>query len=265
MNTTKMSSPLSLAATIAVMSVTLQAQTASSPQISSPSTTAATQSAPQAAQAPVQAASLTAELTKSIDTKKAKVGDEVSAKTTDDAKLPDGTALPKGTKLVGNVVDVTAKTKDQKNAHLVLALNRAVTKDGRQMPIRAAVTSMTAPNAANSGMDTASSGGGMSAPSGGASTGTGAGGSSSGAAAAPTPSAPTMSDSGPAGQPTQGQMLKSAQDRVAVGNMPKVMLSAPTTADSAGVLDAEGQNISLDSGTKLTLNVIPAQPGTQGQ
>jgi hypothetical protein len=248
-------SPLSLAATIAVMSVTLQAQTATPPPTSS-TATAATQTTPQSTQtqAPVQAAAVTAELTKSIDTKKAKVGDEVSAKTTSDAKLPNGTALPKGTKLVGNVVDVTPKSKEQKNAHLVLALNRAVTKDGQEMPIHTAVTSMTAPNAASmggGGMDTSSPGsGGMSTPSGG---GAGSGG---GAPSAPTPSAPMMSDSGPSGQPTQGQMLKSAQDRVAVGNMPKVTLSAPNTPDSAGVLDAEGQNISLDSGTKFTLNLI---------
>jgi hypothetical protein len=37
--------------------------------------------------------------------------------------------------------------------------------------------------------------------------------------------------------------------------MPNVMLSAPTTADSAAVLDAENQNISLQSGTTLTVNV----------
>ncbi len=60
-------------------------------------------------------------------------------------------------------------------------------------------------------------------------------------------------------------MLKSAQDRVPVGNKPNVILSAPTTPESAGVLDGAGENISLNSGTKLTLNVIPAQPGGQGQ
>jgi hypothetical protein len=56
-----------------------------------------------------------------------------------------------------------------------------------------------------------------------------------------------------------GQMLKNATDRVAVGNKPKVMLSAPSTPESAGVLDAQGENISLESGTKFTANVAPAQ------
>ena len=72
--------------------------------------------------------------------------------------------------------------------------------------------------------------------------------------------APTMSTG--TGAPAPGQMLKSLEDRVAVGNKPNVMLSAPTTPDSAGVLDGNGDNISLATGTKLTVNIIPAQPGT---
>ena len=52
-----------------------------------------------------------------------------------------------------------------------------------------------------------------------------------------------------------GGVLKSAQDRVPVGNMPGVILSAASAPGSAGALDASGDNISLDSGTKLTLNM----------
>jgi hypothetical protein len=219
----------------------------------------------------VQAASVSAELTKGIDSKKAKVGDEVDAKIVSDAKLPDGTDLPKGTKLKGNVIDVKAKSKEQKDSHLVLSLNRAVLKDGRDVPIRAAVTSMTAP-AINAGLDGPAGGGAMAGPAGGSSAGAagGAGGSAAGSPAAPMPSSPTMAPSGmgpssESSQSTTGQMLKSASDRVPVGNHPKVMLSAPTTPESAGVLDAQGENISLDSGTKFTANIASAQGMGQGQ
>lgn len=247
---------------LAVMAVTLQAQTAASPG-TTPNTTSSNSpaTAPQTKQ--VQAASLTAELTKSIDSKRAKVGDEIDAKTMTEAKLPDGTNLPKGTKVVGNVVDVKAKSKEDKNSHLVLALNRVVLKDGHEVPIRAAVTSVTAPinNVSNDMAAMPSAGGGsMGPPSGGSSPG---GGGTSTSAPAPPASAPAMStDTGPQAQSTQGQVLKSAQDRVAVGNKPNITLSAPTTPESAGVLDGTGDNISLASGTKLTLNVVPAQPGT---
>jgi hypothetical protein len=258
---------------MAVMSVSLQAQTSASPQTPVPAmtpgsaqpgsqpTTATEAAIPEASQkaGQLQAASISAELTKSIDSKKAKVGDEISAKTTSEVKLPDGTDLPKGTKLVGNVVDVKAKSKEQNDSHLVLALNRAVLKDGHEMPIRAAVTSMTAP-AASASYDMPAGGGAV----GGAPSGGSASGGSSGAAAAP--STPSMPSSMGSSQPpsAQGEMLKNAQDRVAVGNKPKVMLSAPTTPESAGVLDAQGENISLDSGTKFTANVASAQGSGQG-
>ncbi|HEX2918947.1 MAG TPA: hypothetical protein VHN81_10520 [Edaphobacter sp.] len=264
---------------VATLSVALQAQSTASPQASAPGATSGTtqtmgsqpqaisdagntQAAQKAGQ--VQAASVSAELTKRLDSKKAKVGDEVEAKTTDEAKLPDGTDLPKGTKLKGNVIDVKAKSKEQNESHMVISLNRAELKGGKELPIRAAVTSMTAPTV-NASMDMPA-GGAMAGPiGGGAAAPAAATGASPAGSAAPMPSQPTMATSGnisssssPA-QSTPGPMLKSATDRVPVGNKPKVMLSAPTTPDSASVLDAQGDNISLDSGTKMTVNIASAE------
>jgi len=50
-------------------------------------------------------------------------------------------------------------------------------------------------------------------------------------------------------------MLRGGQDHVPVGNLPGVMLTRTSDANSAGSLDAMGQNISLESGTKLMLNL----------
>ncbi len=249
-------------ASAAVVSLTLSAQTAAPPQASDPMRQGAAQTSAaqtQIAQTQIQAASLNAEFTKGIDTKKAKTGDEVNAKTTADAKLPDGTDLPKGTKLVGNVVEVTPKSKEQKNSHLVFSLNRAVTKEGKEVPIHAAVTSVTGPAMAQS-MDMPSPSSGGMAPSSGGGSGSGA---ASGSAPAPSQSMPASSMSSDV-QTQQGAMLKSAQDRVPVGNMPDVVLSAPTTPESAGVLDAQNQNISISSGTKFTVNVSPTHTGQGG-
>lgn len=270
-------------ASLAVMSVALQAQSTASPQTPDPAMTPGTtqtgsqpsamtdagtsQASPKTTQ--VQAASVSAELTKGIDTKKAKVGDEVNAKTTSETKLPDGTDLPKGTKLTGNIVDVKAKSKEQNDSHLVLALNRAVLKDGHEVPIRAAVTSMTAPTSGPNNMDMPAGGGAMGggAPAGGGGGSSEAGGGGGSASAAPAPSSPSMATSGMSNSPqaATGEMLKSATDRVAVGNKPKVMLSAPSTPESAGVLDAQGENISLENGTKFTANVAPAKALGQAQ
>src|ERR1700743_3700646 len=91
------------------------------------------------------AAPVSAELTKRIDVKKAKVGDEIDVKTTSNAKLPNGTDLPKGTKLIGKVTDVHAKSNADKSSHLAFDIDHAVTKDGHELPVRAAVTSVLAP------------------------------------------------------------------------------------------------------------------------
>jgi len=185
-----------------------------------------------------------------LDTKKAKTGDQIAARTTSDAKLPNGAVLPKGTKLLGNVIEVSAKSNEQKSSHLVISLNRAVSKDGQEMPIHAAITSISAPALPQSAdMPLASSGG---ITPGVAPTGS-AGGGGTAMSGAPMPASQSIPETQPQVQP--GAVLRSARDKVPVGNMPNVMLSAPTTADSAAVLDAENQNISLQSGTTLTVNV----------
>ncbi len=84
----------------------------------------------------IAGARVNAELTKRIDAKKAKVGDTVEAKTTSAVKLPDGTELPKGTKLVGKVTDVRARSNSDKTSHIAFNLDEALMKDGREVPLK---------------------------------------------------------------------------------------------------------------------------------
>lgn len=227
---------------IAVFSLALQAQTGT-----------VDGATPQAGK-PVAAAAVSAELTKHLDTKNAKQGDEVDARVTDAAKLADGTELPRGTKLIGKVTDVKAKSKEDKSAHLAFNIDHAVLKDGKELPVVVVVMAVTGPSQGGSTQAMMPGGGGAA----GASSG-GASGGSAGSTSSPTsstPSAPMTTDSG---QSSAGGVLKSTQDRVPVGNMPGVMLTGPgNSTGSAGSLDASGDNISLGSGTKLVLSVAPA-------
>src|SRR5215813_12476372 len=77
---------------------------------------------------PIPGARVNAQLTKRIDTKKAKVGDTVEAKTTGAVTLPDGTELPKGTKLTGKVTDVRARSNSDKTSHIVFTVDEALMK-----------------------------------------------------------------------------------------------------------------------------------------
>jgi hypothetical protein len=232
---------------IAIFSLALQGQTGSPV------------GAPAQSGQPTAAAPVSAELTKRIDVKKAKVGDEVDVKTTSNAKLPDGTDLPKGTKLVGKVTDVHARSNADKTSHLAFDLDRAVTKDGHELSVHAAVTSVLAPvQALDSGMMPGGGAGGGAAAGGSGGGGSGMSGGSGGAASAPASASVPMTSS--SDQPaSSAQVAKGAQDRVPVANMPGVVLTSADGVSSAGSLDAANQNFSLDSGTKMTLNISPGQ------
>jgi hypothetical protein len=227
---------------------------------------------------------LTAEFTRKIDTKDAKLGDPVEARTTAKATLADGTELPKGTRLTGSVTEVRAKSNDGKNAHLGFSFDRAVLRDGHEVPIHATLTSLSAPASmgAVGGQDDTFAGVGtsttaMGAPGGaGASAGGGTGGGL-GARAARTASgagsttgnlasntAGAAADAGVGvvktapveGSATTGNYVTDALrlNHYPVGNMPGVVLSSQANSSVSGWLDANGRNITLGNGTQMTMN-----------
>jgi hypothetical protein len=76
-----------------------------------------------------------AELIKAVDARKAKPGDEVVAKVTQEVKANDKVVLPKGSKVMGKVTQAQGRSKGQDESHLGLAFNSVVTKDGTQIPL----------------------------------------------------------------------------------------------------------------------------------
>ncbi len=76
-----------------------------------------------------------AELLRAIDAKKAKPGDEVVAKVTQELKANDKVVLPKGSKVMGKVTQAQGRAKGQDESELGLAFDTAVLKDGTQVPI----------------------------------------------------------------------------------------------------------------------------------
>jgi len=244
----------------------------------------------------MQAANVSAELTKKIDSKDAKVGDEVMAKTTSEARLADGTKLPKGSKLVGHVTEVEARSKENHDGRVAFAFDHALLKDGREVPLNAMVRSLAAPApmASASGSDDMMAGGGMQAPGGGGGlVGAGAGtvrgatgpaagsvgGTANGLAGNVTSGINGTADStlGTAGRVAEnGAGLNSGAGvngelgaAMPVGNLSGVMFSTvnvaagPGGASAAGgatmgtMLTGHNRNVTLDSGSQMTLGVAP--------
>ena len=88
---------------------------------------------------------LQAELAKSLDCKKAKPGDEVNAKLTQDVKEDGKVVLHKGSRLVGHVTEAQAKGKDNAESKLGIVFDKAVLKGGQEVAFNGAVQALAPP------------------------------------------------------------------------------------------------------------------------
>ncbi len=275
---------------------------------------AATAQAGQASASAAQATDVSAQLSKKIDSKDAKAGDEVVAKTTSEARLADGTKLPKGSRLVGHVTEAEARSHDNHDSHLAFAFDHAVLKDGREVPIHAMMRSLSAPApvASAGGADDLFAGGGMQGGGGGGPRGGGslAGGAAGGLSPANTASGTvrgatgiatntTAASAGGLNTPTSGVDGAAegalgttgnvgangatlgntagvnggvvAGSVMPVGNLSGVTFATVNAAASAStsganasggvstatLLTGHNRNVSLDSGSQMTLGVAP--------
>jgi hypothetical protein len=87
---------------------------------------------------------LNAELSASIDSKKAKVGDPVMAHLTDAVKAGGETVIPKGAKLVGHVTQAAARGKGDSDSALGIQFDKAVLKNGQDIPLNVWIRAIAA-------------------------------------------------------------------------------------------------------------------------
>src|SRR6202167_6493886 len=108
-------------------------------------------------------------LTKTIDAKKAKTGDEVIAKVTQDLKTNAGAVIvAKDTEVVGHVTEAQARNKEQKESQVGITFDHAVMKNGSemQMPmsIQAIVGQQNSESSAGGNSETTQSSGAGGSP-----------------------------------------------------------------------------------------------------
>ncbi len=77
------------------------------------------------------------DLSKTIDAKKAKTGDQVVATVQQDMKTQEGELLvPKSAKVIGHVTEALARSKEQKESHLGIVFDQVVLKSAPvQLPM----------------------------------------------------------------------------------------------------------------------------------
>jgi type IV secretory pathway VirB10-like protein len=94
-----------------------------------------------------------AALTAPVDSQKSKPGDTVSARSTESVKSDGKTVLPKGTKLVGRVTQASARAKGDSESALVITFDRAILKNGQEVPLNVAIQAMASAQTAASATD----------------------------------------------------------------------------------------------------------------
>lgn len=220
------------------------------------------------------------ELAGKLDSKSAKVGDSVVARTTMNLLTADGTEIPKGAKFVGHVTDVQAHDSGQAESHLTLVFDHAEWSGGHSVAIHTLIEALTPPPAlAAPLMDNGDS---MGSPTGGAGARSMGGARSGGGALGGTADA-AASTAGNLGANAGGVLRNTGQSAGDIATnatapvgpvssvgpitaatmglhptgIPGVMLSGDATGVASGTFSASKRNVHLDAGTQLTLAVSP--------
>lgn len=218
---------------------------------------------------------LQAELAKSLDCKKAKPGDEVTAKLTEDVKQDGKVVLHKGSKLVGHVTEAQAKTKDNAESKLGIVFDKAVLKGGQEVafngtvqalapPVRGSLSAASAdagnldagPNMSRGSMTGGAGGrplGGVASTVGNA---TGTVGNAAGSVAGSTTGAVGGAVNNTAGTAVNGAINSTSHG--VVGMQGLTLNSVSTGSAQGSVISSATQNIKLDAGTQMVLQVAGA-------
>jgi hypothetical protein len=197
------------------------------------------------------------ELTKTVDAKKVKTGDEVEALVTEDLKSGNGQlVVAKDTKVVGHITEAQARSKDQHESQIGIAFDHAVLKDGRDVALPMSIQAIIAPQSMNPGpgADTdapqpspASQPGGVP-PNGGGRPGA----MGTGAPPAPAPNPPMAGDEPAASSGTHQAITANTQGVIGISDM---KLSTAGEETQGSVVSSEKKNVKLDNGTLMLLKV----------
>ena len=205
--------------------------------------------------------SIVAELSSSVDSKKIKQGDAVTARTTADIRADGKTIIPKGTKLVGHVTEAAARAKGGADSTLGIAFDKAVLKGGEELPLNVAIVAVAPPPSAMPGQQNMGNGGGVPVASPGVPStmgrpgGAGSMGGSPATSSAPTgpPVDTTVASIGAPPEKGLDALGRLTPDSRGVYGLKDASLRPATNPAAGSVITSSGKNVHLDSDTQLLL------------
>lgn len=179
-----------------------------------------------------------AELTKAIDAKKAKVGDDVMARITDGFRsTSDGVPIPKGSKLLAHVAAVSPRQKDSPSA-IGITLDKIVLKDGTEIPLKGGILAIGAAGNPNLTTGGEVKGGVLTT----ASPGTMGNGAK----------APVFGNEVQSSEPSNEELKAKT-----AGMVPIPGLDLNPGHGDVSTVSSEKHDVKLDSGTQILIRVVP--------
>jgi hypothetical protein len=170
-------------------------------------------------------------VTKTLESGKLKEGDAVEAETVGSFKLPDGTLVPKGSKLVGHVVASKARSKGDADSELTLTFDKLAVANGKQLSVKGVVQAVFPPaeeahDPQMAGAASVAGGGGMGAPG-------------------------TVTNARSGDNTASGNTPQPAADPKSVG----VHGIHDLDLGQSGVLTSKGKQVKLSSGVRMIVRV----------
>jgi hypothetical protein len=202
-------------------------------------------------------------LTKPVDARRNKEGDEVQAKVTKDVLAEGDVVIPKNSKLLGRVTRAQARGRGQAESALAVVFDRAVLKDGTEIPVNVVIQAiaaaqtqaalgdepMMAGSAAGAGQASgrSSSGGLVGGVTSTAGATVGAVGQTAGAAVGATGQA-ASSVAGPA-----ATLALDSNTQGVIGIRGLTLNAEASNSTQGSVITSSSRNVRLESGTRLLL------------
>ena len=195
------------------------------------------------------------QLTKTVDAKKVKPGDEVVAKVTQDLKSQNGQVIvPKDTQILGHVTEAQARTKEETESQLGIAFDHALMKGGGDVTLPMSIQAVIGQQNPDDSGAGESAGQPSASPSGGVSQSGARNGMGGGTS--PVPGNPPPAETGSAGTspqaPARPPITASTQGVVGLSNL---KLSNASDRKQGSLLTSEKNNVKLESGTMMLLRV----------
>jgi hypothetical protein len=205
-----------------------------------------------------------AELNSSVDSKKAKAGDPITAHTSEALKSSDDRLImPKGTKIEGRITQATARNKGdnkrENEAALGIQFDKAVLKDGGEIPLNVIIQALAAPVSYSAPSDLGTS------PRVGTTQTSPMRNAPNAPPGAQIPSAGDEPESRPNSSEQAPSQALDAKSRGVIGLRGITLNAEPANNRPASVVVSNGKSVHLDGGTRMLLVVQAAGSEPSGR